>query len=71
MITAISQIANFEVKIHFKKGVKVMKERYESAEIELILVGGCDVITSSLGEDGPITDGGPIGGGGYDPDAWT
>ena len=48
-----------------------MKERYENAEIELIIVGGCDVITSSLGEDGPITDGGPIGGGGYDPDAWT
>ena len=49
-----------------------MKERYVEAEIKLILLDFCDIITTSdPNGDGPIIVEGPIGGGGYDPNGWT
>jgi len=55
----------------FTRSVK-MKNKYEHAKIELILLDDCDIITTSDVEDeGPIVDAGPIGGGGYDEGGWT
>ena len=52
---------------------EIMKEKYIPADLEIILFGICDVITTS----GPLPDieddtmGGSGIGGGYNPDGWN
>ena len=49
-----------------------MKEKYVSAQFEVIIFGTCDVITASDPNSGdPIVGTGPIGGGGMDDFGWT
>lgn len=53
-----------------------MKEKYTPAELEVILFGLCDVITSSgipsyPSEDEDENTGGSGIGGGYNPGGWT
>lgn len=49
-----------------------MKNKYESAEIEIVWLCKSDIITASNPESGEEAgNGGSIGGGGYDPDGWT
>ena len=48
-----------------------MKEKYVSAQFEVILFGNCDVITASGPSNDPIDGTGPIGGNGMDDNGWT
>jgi hypothetical protein len=55
-----------------------MKRKYDPAELEIIVFGACDIITTSDGgaaggdwdESGEETDKGVFGGG-YNPNGWT
>lgn len=48
-----------------------MKAKYDRAELEVIELASCDIVTASTGSTGDVDDYDGTFGGGYDAGGWT
>ena len=51
-------------------GLMDMKKNYNPAELEIIELAVCDIVTASSSDNSDDNPGGPFGGG-YDASGWT